>query len=149
MVSTTFMVAWQQGHLSGSVPQTRRMRSRQSGRMARAVTLGGGGTKGGLGGTLTADEIAQTAEFFSFGTNDLTQTALGICRHFFRECLGRLAPLRSGSRDDMGNFLNAYVEHEVFTKNPFASLDQSGVGQLVKIAIEKGRKTRPDIKLGI
>ena len=49
----------------------------------------------------------------------------------------------------MGNFLNAYVEHEVFTKNPFASLDQSGVGQLVKIAIGKGRKTRPDIKLGI
>jgi pyruvate,orthophosphate dikinase len=82
-------------------------------------------------GALTADEIAQTAEFFSFGTNDLTQTALGI------------------SRDDMGNFLNPYLENEVFTKNPFASLDQTGVGQLVKIAIEKGRKTRPDIKLGI
>ena len=82
-------------------------------------------------GALTADEIAQTAEFFSFGTNDLTQTALGI------------------SRDDMGNFLQPYVENEVFTKNPFASLDQSGVGQLVKIAIEKGRKTLPDIKLGI
>ena len=49
----------------------------------------------------------------------------------------------------MGNFLNAYVENEVFTKNPFASLDQSGVGHLVKIATEKGRKTRPDIKLGI
>jgi len=82
-------------------------------------------------GALTADEIAQTAEFFSFGTNDLTQTALGI------------------SRDDMGNFLQPYVENEVFTKNPFASLDQTGVGQLVKIAIEKGRQTRPDIKLGI
>jgi pyruvate,orthophosphate dikinase len=82
-------------------------------------------------GALTADEIAQTAEFFSFGTNDLTQTALGI------------------SRDDMGNFLNPYLENEVFTKNPFASLDQTGVGQLVKIAIEKGRATRPDIKLGI
>ncbi len=82
-------------------------------------------------GALTADEIAQTAEFFSFGTNDLTQTALGI------------------SRDDMGNFLNAYTENEVFKKNPFASLDQAGVGQLVKIAIEKGRKTRPNIKLGI
>src|SRR5205823_13735460 len=65
-------------------------------------------------GALTADEIAQTAEFFSFGTNDLTQTALGI------------------SRDDMGNFLNAYTENEVFKKNPFASLDQAGVGQLVK-----------------
>jgi pyruvate, orthophosphate dikinase len=82
-------------------------------------------------GALTADEIAQTAEFFSFGTNDLTQTALGI------------------SRDDMGNFLNAYTENEIFKKNPFASLDQSGVGQLVKTAVEKGRSTRPDIKLGI
>jgi pyruvate,orthophosphate dikinase len=82
-------------------------------------------------GALTADEIAQTAEFFSFGTNDLTQTALGI------------------SRDDMGSFLNAYTENEVFKKNPFASLDQTGVGQLVKIAIEKGRATRPGIKLGI
>ena len=82
-------------------------------------------------GALTADEIAQTAEFFSFGTNDLTQTALGI------------------SRDDMGNFLMPYTENEVFKKNPFASLDQVGVGQLVKIAIEKGRQTRPDIKLGI
>jgi pyruvate,orthophosphate dikinase len=82
-------------------------------------------------GALTADEIAETAEFFSFGTNDLTQTALGI------------------SRDDMGNFLNPYTENEIFKKNPFATLDQDGVGQLVKTAIEKGRKTRPDIKLGI
>jgi pyruvate,orthophosphate dikinase len=82
-------------------------------------------------GALTADEIAQTAEFFSFGTNDLTQTALGI------------------SRDDMGNFLMPYTENEIFKKNPFASLDQAGVGQLVQIAIEKGRSTRPDIKLGI
>jgi pyruvate,orthophosphate dikinase len=82
-------------------------------------------------GALTADEIAETAEFFSFGTNDLTQTALGI------------------SRDDMGNFLMPYTENEIFKKNPFATLDQDGVGQLVKTAIEKGRKTRPDIKLGI
>jgi len=82
-------------------------------------------------GALTADEIAQTAEFFSFGTNDLTQTALGI------------------SRDDMGNFLMPYTENEIFKKNPFATLDQTGVGQLVQTAIEKGRKTRPDIKLGI
>jgi len=82
-------------------------------------------------GALTADEIAQTAEFFSFGTNDLTQTALGI------------------SRDDMGNFLNAYVENEIFKKNPFATLDTVGVGQLMKIAIEKGRSSRPGIKLGI
>ena len=82
-------------------------------------------------GALTADEIATSAQFFSFGTNDLTQTALGI------------------SRDDMGNFMMPYIENEVFKKNPFASLDQVGVGELVKIAIEKGRKTRPDIKLGI
>jgi pyruvate,orthophosphate dikinase len=82
-------------------------------------------------GALTADEIAHTAEFFSFGTNDLTQTALGV------------------SRDDMGNFLNAYTENEIFKKNPFATLDQTGVGQLIQMAIEKGRKTRPDIKLGI
>jgi len=82
-------------------------------------------------GAITADEIAQTAQFFSFGTNDLTQTALGM------------------SRDDMGSFLNSYTENEVFKKNPFATLDQDGVGQLIKIAIEKGRKTNPKIKLGI
>ena len=82
-------------------------------------------------GALTADEIAHTAEFFSFGTNDLTQTCLGM------------------SRDDSGSFLGAYQESEIMKKNPFASIDQTGVGQLMKIAIEKGRKTRPDIKLGI
>jgi pyruvate,orthophosphate dikinase len=82
-------------------------------------------------GALTADEIAQTAEFFSFGTNDLTQTCLGM------------------SRDDSGSFLAPYQEAEVFKKNPFASVDQTGVGQLMKIAIEKGSKTRPGIKLGI
>jgi pyruvate,orthophosphate dikinase len=82
-------------------------------------------------GALTADEVAQSAEFFSFGTNDLTQMALGI------------------SRDDMGNFLMPYIENEIFKKNPFASLDQTGVGQLMQIAVEKGRKSRPDIKLGI
>jgi len=82
-------------------------------------------------GALTADEIAQTAEFFSFGTNDLTQTTLGM------------------SRDDSGSFLAPYQEAEVFKKNPFASVDQTGVGQLMKIAIERGNKTRPGIKLGI
>jgi len=82
-------------------------------------------------GAITADEIAQTAQFFSFGTNDLTQTALGM------------------SRDDMGSFLGAYTENEIFKKNPFASLDQSGVGQLMEIAIAKGRSTNPKIKLGI
>src|SRR5437763_1969094 len=82
-------------------------------------------------GALTADQIAQSTEFFSFGTNDLTQMALGI------------------SRDDMGNFLMPYVENEIFKKNPFASLDQTGVGHLMQIAVEKGRKSRPSIKLGI
>ena len=82
-------------------------------------------------GALTADEIAQTAEFFSFGTNDLTQTCLGM------------------SRDDSGSFLPPYTEHEIVKKNPFASIDQTGVGQLMKIAAEKGNKTRPGIKLGI
>ncbi|MCX7713800.1 MAG: pyruvate, phosphate dikinase, partial [Chthoniobacterales bacterium] len=82
-------------------------------------------------GAITADQIAQTAQFFSFGTNDLTQTALGM------------------SRDDMGSFLNCYTEHEIFKKNPFATLDQEGVGELMRIAIEKGRSTNPNIKLGI
>jgi pyruvate, orthophosphate dikinase len=82
-------------------------------------------------GALTADEIAETAEFFSFGTNDLTQTALGM------------------SRDDSGSFLPHYAELEIVKRNPFATIDQNGVGQLMQIAIEKGRKTRPKIKLGI
>ncbi|MEJ0089992.1 MAG: pyruvate, phosphate dikinase [Limisphaerales bacterium] len=82
-------------------------------------------------GALTADEIAHTAEFFSFGTNDLTQTCLGM------------------SRDDSGSFLGAYQESEIMKKNPFASIDQAGVGQLMEIAIVKGRQTRPGIKLGI
>ncbi len=82
-------------------------------------------------GALTADEIAQTAEFFSFGTNDLTQTCLGM------------------SRDDSGSFLPPYAELEICKKNPFATIDQAGVGQLMKMAAEKGNKTRPGIKLGI
>src|SRR5437667_8884927 len=82
-------------------------------------------------GALTADEIAQTAQFFSFGTNDLTQTALGM------------------SRDDSGSFLTPYAELEIIKKNPFASIDQTGVGQLMQMAAEQGRSTRPDIKLGI
>ena len=82
-------------------------------------------------GALTADEIAETAEFFSFGTNDLTQTCLGT------------------SRDDMGSFLQTYTEEGIFKANPFASIDVTGVGQLMKIAVERGKKTRPDIKLGI
>jgi pyruvate,orthophosphate dikinase len=82
-------------------------------------------------GALTADEIAETAEFFSFGTNDLTQTGLGM------------------SRDDSGSFLPHYAELEIVKKNPFATIDQSGVGQLVEIAVAKGRAARPKIKLGI
>jgi pyruvate,orthophosphate dikinase len=82
-------------------------------------------------GALTADEIAQSAEFFSFGTNDLTQTALGM------------------SRDDSGSFLPAYAELEIVKMNPFATLDQTGVGQLVEMAVVKGRAIKPDLKLGI
>ena len=80
---------------------------------------------------LVADEIAKGAEFFSFGTNDLTQTAFGI------------------SRDDAGKFIPIYVDQEIFPADPFAALDQIGVGRLMDIAVKDGRKTRPDIKLGI
>ena len=82
-------------------------------------------------GALTADEIAETAQFFSFGTNDLTQTALGM------------------SRDDSGSFLPNYQEEEIVINNPFAVVDQTGVGQLMEIAATKGRSTRKNIKLGI
>jgi pyruvate,orthophosphate dikinase len=82
-------------------------------------------------GCLAADEIAKDAQFFSFGTNDLTQTCLGM------------------SRDDSGSFLPPYTELEIIKKNPFATIDQTGVGKLMQIAVELGRKTRPDIKLGI
>jgi pyruvate,orthophosphate dikinase len=82
-------------------------------------------------GALTADEIAQSAEFFSFGTNDLTQTALGM------------------SRDDSGSFLPHYAELEIVKNNPFATLDQTGVGQLVEMAVTKGRQSRPGLKIGI
>ena len=80
---------------------------------------------------VTADEIAQEAEFFSFGTNDLTQMGFGF------------------SRDDVGKILNAYYDKKIMERDPFASLDQDGIGQLVKMAVEKGKKTRPDIKLGV
>ena len=80
---------------------------------------------------LLADEIARDAQFFSFGTNDLTQTTLGM------------------SRDDSGSFLPAYAELDIIATNPFASIDQQGVGRLMEITRDLGRKTRPDIKLGI
>jgi pyruvate,orthophosphate dikinase len=80
---------------------------------------------------LTAEKIAQSAEFFSFGTNDLTQTTLGL------------------SRDDSGRFLPSYVEHGIFADDPFQVLDADGVGRLIKIAVEDGRKARPGLKLGI
>ena len=80
---------------------------------------------------LTADEIAQEAEFFSFGTNDLTQMTFGF------------------SRDDAGKFLKDYYDRKIYESDPFARLDQKGVGKLVKMASELGRQTRPDIKLGI
>jgi pyruvate, orthophosphate dikinase len=80
---------------------------------------------------LTADQIAEEAEFFSFGTNDLTQTTFGI------------------SRDDINNFLPAYMKNGIFKQDPFASLDQAGVGQLVKGAVAKGRNTRANLKVGI
>ena len=80
---------------------------------------------------LTADQIAREAEFFSFGTNDLTQTTFGF------------------SRDDAGKFLPCYVADSILGNDPFAVLDQEGVGELVKIGIEKGRSTRPDLKIGI
>ena len=82
-------------------------------------------------GALTADEIAEVAEFFSFGTNDLTQMTMGM------------------SRDDSGSFLPNYEEQEIVTDNPFAVVDQTGVGQLMEIAATKGRSTRKNIKLGI
>tara|TARA_B100000530_G_scaffold139573_1_gene87415 strand:- start:1758 stop:4511 length:2754 start_codon:yes stop_codon:yes gene_type:complete len=80
---------------------------------------------------ITADEIAAEADFFSFGTNDLTQTTLGL------------------SRDDMGLFYDEYQSKEIYNKNPFASLDQTGVGKLVNYAAHKGREAKPELKLGI
>jgi len=80
---------------------------------------------------LVADEIAKEAQFFSFGTNDLTQTTFGF------------------SRDDVNKILPTYLEEGILKQDPFAALDQEGVGQLVKIATERGRKTRPDLKVGI
>jgi pyruvate,orthophosphate dikinase len=80
---------------------------------------------------LLADQIAEDADFFSFGTNDLTQTVFGL------------------SRDDAGKFLPAYIEQGILAKDPFISIDIEGVGEMVRIACEKGRRVKPDLKLGI
>ena len=80
---------------------------------------------------LTADEIAKEAQFFSFGTNDLTQMTFGF------------------SRDDAGKFLNYYYENKIYESDPFAHLDQKGVGKLVAMAVQLGHQTRPDIHMGI
>jgi pyruvate,orthophosphate dikinase len=82
-------------------------------------------------GAVTADEIAREAEFFSFGTNDLTQMGFGL------------------SRDDAGKFLLYYLEHGLVEKDPFVSLDAEGVGQLVQIGVQKGRKVKPGLKVGV
>ncbi|NLN98303.1 MAG: pyruvate, phosphate dikinase [Eubacteriaceae bacterium] len=81
--------------------------------------------------TLVADKIAETAEFFSFGTNDLTQMTYGF------------------SRDDAAKYIEDYTEKEILTSDPFASIDQEGVGQLVRIGVERGRKTKPNLKVGV
>ena len=80
---------------------------------------------------VTADEIAKYAEFFSFGTNDLTQMTFGF------------------SRDDAGKFLDVYYQKKIFESDPFARVDQNGVGKLIKMAADLGKSTRPDIKLGV
>jgi pyruvate,orthophosphate dikinase len=81
--------------------------------------------------TLLSDRMAKTAEFFSFGTNDLTQMTFGF------------------SRDDIGGFLHEYLDKKMLSADPFQTIDQDGVGQLIKMSVEKGRSTRPDLKVGI
>jgi pyruvate,orthophosphate dikinase len=82
-------------------------------------------------GSLTADEIAREAQFFSFGTNDLTQLTFGF------------------SRDDIGKFLGSYQDKKILDKDPFATIDTVGVGQLVAIGVQKGRSARADLKIGV
>ena len=81
--------------------------------------------------TLVADKVAEKAEFYSFGTNDLTQMTFGY------------------SRDDVGTFMPDFIDQKILREDPFASLDQEGVGQLVKFGVERGRQTRPKLKCGV
>jgi pyruvate,orthophosphate dikinase len=82
-------------------------------------------------GAMTADQIAEEAQFFSFGTNDLTQLTFGY------------------SRDDVGKFLKVYIEKKILDKDPFASIDVDGVGSVVRTGVTLGRKTKPDLKVGV
>jgi pyruvate,orthophosphate dikinase len=82
-------------------------------------------------GAMTADQIGEAAQFFSFGTNDLTQLTFGF------------------SRDDVGKFLRIYQDKKILEKDPFASIDTEGVGAIVRIGVERGRKARPDLKIGV
>jgi pyruvate, orthophosphate dikinase len=125
--------------LVGHVEELRRQKKIVQ-EVAQEVLGGGGGAKVDylIGtmievprGALTADEIAREAEFFSFGTNDLTQMGFGL------------------SRDDAGRFLSHYIEHGLLDKDPFVSLDASGVGQLVTIGVQKGRASKPGLKIGV
>ena len=130
--------------LVGTLEELRRLRERAERVAAEVLAAAGGPTTGGAGvgyeiGTMieipraavTADRVAEAADFFSFGTNDLTQLTFGY------------------SRDDAGVFLPEYVEQGILEKDPFQVLDQEGVGQLVSMGVERGRRTKPDLKVGI
>jgi pyruvate,orthophosphate dikinase len=124
--------------LVGHVEELKRQRAIVLEAAEQVLGKGGGGVRYLVGtmievprGALTADEIARTAEFFSFGTNDLTQMGFGL------------------SRDDAGRFLLHYLEHGLLDKDPFVSLDASGVGQLVEIGVRKGRAVKADLKIGV
>ena len=125
--------------LVGHVEELKRQKTdRDRGGRARCSGKGGSGVEYLVGtmievprGAVTADEIAKEADFFSFGTNDLTQMGFGL------------------SRDDAGKFLLYYQEHGILDKDPFVSIDAGGVGQLVEIGVKKGRSVKPKLKIGV